>query len=250
MSDQEVELAALEPVPIKLDETSLAAIRSAAEFTPVFGVWQTLILQGLPADLQPIQILPQDYRRRKCYIQVNGTIAGPQQTSGSVTSPGANAIVASLGAGVPAGWYIAKWAVDLDGTVGAIDQNNFKLTAPNVNTGGTINISSENNPLVGHYPQDDVEIYVPTGNATVIAVKTVAAGTVGAIYSAQLTLIPVIPGNGFVLVGTLGQVSNGQGGRIMVGQKWEIKNHGALYLAGDGASAVSVVILVESDQAP
>jgi hypothetical protein len=252
MDDDVQPVTAMEPIPVHLSDVDLALIRGSAEFTPVFGAWQTLQFQGVAAETQvPQPLFPADLKRRRGWIQVNYSLPNPQQIEGSITSPGANANVASLGSGVPAGWYTAKWSVDLDGTPGAGDVNNFKLTAPNVATGGTISLTSENNGAVGHYAQDDVEIYVGANNATVIAVKTIAAGTAGAIYSAQLVLIPIAPGNGYVVVGTLNQVGNGTspgGGRIYAGQRWEIKGHTGLYVIGDGATALNVVTLTERDQ--
>lgn len=228
----------LEPIPV--------VIRDAAEFTPVWGAWQTLLFQGIATETQPLQILPTDKQRRRAYIQVRPQLGSPAQNENSVTSPGAGATILTItAASIAPGWYTVNWAVELDGTPGAGDVDNFILKGPSLGAG----LTSANDGAVGRYPQSPVTIYVASGNALALTVKTVAAGTAGAIYTAQVTLTPLVVPGGYVLVGTLGQVSNGQGGRIYAGDpRWELKAHGLLYIAGDGVTALTVTVLVERDQ--
>ncbi len=94
-----------------------------------------------------------------------------------------------------------------------------------------------------------MQIYVPAGNGTAVSVRAIAAGTVGAIYSAEVTLIPLAVPGGFVLVGQYGQVQNGQGGKLVPGDpRWELRSHSPLWIAGDGVTALYVTLLVERDQ--
>ena len=88
------------------------------------------------------------------------------------------------------------------------------------------------------------------GNANSLSVKAIGAATAGTTYSAQLTLTAVQQYQGFINVGTLGQVQNGQGGRVYAGQKWEIRAHGLLYFTGDGATPLTVVVNEERDPEP
>lgn len=228
-----------EPVAVKV-------IQEVAEFTPVFAAWQTYQFLGQTSEQQAFQILPADLKRRRAFIQVRGTIGSPAQNEGSVTSPAANAAIVTIAiASLAPGWYTVNWTVELDGTVGAADQNNFILKGPGL--GGGLN--SVNDPLVGRYPQNSVSMFVPAGNATALSVRAVAAGTLNAVYSAQITIVPMLVPGGYVLVGQYGQVQNGQGGRILANDpKWEIRAHSALWMAGDGVTPSNVTVYVERDQ--
>lgn len=121
-------LSEIEPVPVTLSDRDKEFIRAKAEFTPVFGSWQTFIFAGVAAETKPQVFMPADLKRRRATFYVSGA------------------------------------------------------------------------------------------------------------------------GAGYVLVGALGQVSNGQGGRIYSGQRWKLENHSLLYIAGDGASALNVALLIERDQ--
>ena len=118
-------------------------------------------------------------------------VTGPtitQQASrsieGNVTSPGAGATVTSL-ISLPAGTYQIGWTVSLSGTLSASDTNNFQLNA------GSQTLVSANPGAAGSYPQPPVEVVLPV--ATTISVTAIAAGTVGAVYAAQLVATPVGP---------------------------------------------------------
>ncbi len=195
----------IEPVTIKLTDTDLAAIRAAAEFTPVFSAWQTLTFLGVAGETQPQPLLPADLKRRRAYIQVRGTVGTPVQAEGSVTSPGANVAIANVAiASLAPGWYTVNWAVELDGTPGAGDVDNFILKGPGLGAGFT----SSNDGAIGRYPQVPAQIYIPAGNATALSIRSILAGTAGAIYTA----------------------------------------HSALWIAGDGVTALNVTLCVERDQ--
>jgi hypothetical protein len=231
----------MEPIPVTF-------IREADEFTPVFGAWQTYSLLGVAAETtQQVQLLPADTRRRKAWIAVNSApVETTTEFEGSAAAPAANGNVVLVSASSlpPPGVYQVNWRVGLDGTVSAADLNNFKLVF------GSLLLNGVNNPVVGDYPQPPVTITIPVGNVSTLSVKAIGAATVGSTYSAQITLTPLTVFNGFISVGTLGQVQNGQGGRIYAGQKWEIRAHSLLYFAGDGSTPLSVVVNVERDQEP
>lgn len=109
--------------------------------------------------------------------------AGQSSTaSGSVTSPGAAATITSLA--LAAGTYLAQWTVVLSGTLGAGDANNLQLT-----NGATQVATSLNAGAAGTYVQQSATVVIPAGGAT-LAVKSIAAATVGGTYAAQLTAAP------------------------------------------------------------
>jgi len=114
----------------------------------------------------------------------------PVDNEGSVTSPAAGATITSL-AGVPGGTYQVNWTVELAGTVAAIDSNNFTVSDP----AGVVE-TSINAGAVGVYPQIPFEVTVPSSGTW--AVKALAIGTVGAIYSASFSLTPVQVANTLV----------------------------------------------------
>lgn len=241
MTTKEDTAIEMEPIPVKL-------IQDAAEFTPVTGAWQSFSMVGVAAETtQQVQLLPTDKRRRRAWLQVN-TVPTEITTEfeGSAAAPAANGNVLLIGTGAlpPPGTYTVNWKVGLDGTVSAADLNNFKLVF------GSVLLNGINNPVVGEYPQPPVSITILPGNANTLSVKAIGASTVGSTYSAQITLTPMQVFNGFINVGTLGQVQNGQGGRVYAGQKWEIRAHDMVYFTGDGATPLNVTVLVERDQEP
>lgn len=117
-----------------------------------------------------------------------GTQVG--ETSGTVTSPGAGATIASLAAPT-AGTYKVTWTVALEGTPGVGDANNFQLLA-----GATLVATSINPGVQGNYIQVAAEVTVATG--TTFFVKSVAAGTVGVTYAAQFEISTVGEGQSIV----------------------------------------------------
>jgi hypothetical protein len=105
---------------------------------------------------------------------------------GQVLSPGIGATIVSL-VSVPVGVYAISWEVELIGAAAAADQNNFGLYA-----GATLLSTSLNAGAAGQYPQTPVQFSLTS--AQTIAVKTIAAGTVGVTYAAQLSVAPVTAG--------------------------------------------------------
>jgi hypothetical protein len=108
----------------------------------------------------------------------------PFENEGSVTSPAAGATIVQI-TGVPAGTYNVNWTVQLAGTVAAADANNFELS----DTAGNV-IQSVNAGAVGDYPQPSFE--VTSAFAGIWAIKALAIGTVGAIYTASFSLEPTL----------------------------------------------------------
>lgn len=233
------------PLEIKLTQTDMDYIRAAAEFTPTYSAWETFLFAGIAQETIPVPFLPADLSRRRAYFKVAATSAAATlQAEGQQAAPAANTAIATIGAGVPGQTYNVQWAVELDGTPGAGDVDNFQLRL-----GSTTVLTSINDGAVGRYPQNSVQITIPAGGANVVVRSDGTIGTAGSIYSAQLTLTPVGPSAGYVLIGELGKVSNGQGGRIYPGQAWETHSHAAVWIAGDGVTAGLVVTLeVERDQ--
>lgn len=233
---------------LEIPPIDVRVIREAAEFTPVTSSWQTSVLSGVAAEAtQQVQLLPTDKRRIRAWLQVNSVPSEiTTEFEGSAAAPAANGNVLLISAASlpPPGIYQVNWKVGLDGTVSASDLNNFKLVF------GVLLLNAVNNPVVGEYPQPPVTIQILPGNANTLSVKAIGAATVGSTYSAQITLTPVTVFNGFINVGTLGQVQNAGGGRIYAGQKWEIRAHDMLYFTGDGVSPLTVVINVERDLEP
>lgn len=146
----------------------------------------------LAGDLETVLTLQPQFRRMPAIID-RIIITGPSslgmptlQAENSLTSPAANTAIATIGAAVPGVSYVATWAVDLDGTVSASDVNNFQLRV-----GSTTVLQSVNDGVVGHYPQDSVQITIPPGGANVVVRTGGTTPTTGAVYSAQLVLNPV-----------------------------------------------------------
>ena len=118
-----------------------------------------------------------------------GPSGAPQQTSGSVTSPGAGATIASISAAtlVP-GVYNVQWAVELDGGApAAADIDNFRIQGP----GQFGQLTSINDGAIGRYPQTSFQGTIFQNPGSPVKVIAVAAGTVGVTYSAQFSLTPV-----------------------------------------------------------
>lgn len=108
----------------------------------------------------------------------------PRSAEGSVTSPAALATIAQL-TGLAGGTYDVNWTVSLAGAAAAGDANNFELT----DTAGNV-LQSVNLGAVGEYPQVKTQVTVPA-NGT-ITIEALAIGTVGAIYSAEISITPVV----------------------------------------------------------
>jgi len=95
---------------------------------------------------------------------------------GVTTSPSANVVLASI-ATPPAGFYRVRIYVELSGTISASDQDNIRLTVDAVNLTNLLLSAvtpTQNVPT-------PIEIVVET-TGTSIQVKSIAAGTTGAVY--------------------------------------------------------------------
>lgn len=246
----DTDIALMTPVPVKLQPEDLQIIQTAAEFTAVFSGWTTISYQGIPAETQPAVFLPADLRRRRCYFKVNlaNVVTGvASNNTGSVTSPTAGQNIAQrLGSNIVPGWYIINWEAGESGTLAAVDVNNMQLFQ-----GATL-LATANVPGAGNFNQAQYGPVFLSG-ASAVSVKATSTATVGAVYNTQFTLQPVAnpnPNSGYVLIGQLGEVSNGKGGQVFAGQNWETHAHSQLYIAGDGVTPLTVTMEVERDQEP
>lgn len=110
-------------------------------------------------------------------------VPASHQAEGSVTSPAAGATVVSLA--LPSGGWSLAWLVQVSGTVGAPEVDNFQLVS-----GTTVLDTSINGNTVGQpYQQQPSQVQIPIGGATVL-VRANVLGTVGAVYAAQLVATP------------------------------------------------------------
>lgn len=142
---------------------------------------------------KPLALLQRRYRRTKARIYVpnlGGPILASAEQSlefqGQAAAPAANGNVVNVAAGIiPPGTYQVAWTVELDGTPGAGDIDNFKLTV----NGSTVLVST-NDGAVGRYIQPTVIVTVQSGGGA--AIKAVAIATAGSIYSAQMVFTPVL----------------------------------------------------------
>lgn len=186
----------IEPIPVHIASSHAKPVRPAA---PEYGSCMTWQVDTMAVVGKPVQILTRRYRRSKAQIlipslqQANGVAisAGPA----AVTSPGASAVVSQAVTPAP-GFYMVNWAVELSGTLAAADQDNFALTLGNTNL-----VKSLNNPVAGEYPQPVFgPLQIVSGSTQTIKVRTVAAGTVGSIYSGTLEMTPVQAGGGIIVL--------------------------------------------------
>lgn len=117
-----------------------------------------------------------------CGWSANGG-AGTTDTpvTGSATAPAAGATIASVALGN--GTYTVEWTVELTGTPGAGDVDNVQLFI-----GATPVAISVNLGAVGDYVQEEAAVTVAGGPLTLTA-KAIGAGTAGAVYKVNLTVI-------------------------------------------------------------
>lgn len=115
--------------------------------------------------------------------------AGPATTSSGTTvaTPGAGVPVASQVLGT--GTCLLSWTAVLQTAAAAGDANNFGLYSAAVLLATSVNAGS-----LGTYPQAAVSAYIGTAGTTV-AVKTIGAGSTGAVYNASLTVTPLTGGD-------------------------------------------------------
>lgn len=116
-----------------------------------------------------------------------GGVSGPSVSlENSVTTPGANTSIVSLQNTLPLGLVSIQWAVELDGTLAAVDGDNFQLRFNNATIA-----TSANDPVAGRYPQNTIQLFIPNPPPTALVIRNSAAGTAGAIYTAQITVTPI-----------------------------------------------------------
>lgn len=135
----------------------------------------------VPATTAPNSVTPIGSPCRLMGWSLTAGLGAGKQAQGSVTSPGAAASIAAFGT-LPAGEYTLNWTVELSGTIAAAELNNFQA-----NQAGIDLTPSVNPAVAGPYPQPPLQIVIPAGGAT-LNIKTIAAGTVGAVYSVTATL--------------------------------------------------------------
>lgn len=224
-----------------------------------------IVTGGVPVQ-DPAQSLlgPEDGQvwdvRRLTVDGLVGSSGGTAQAAeGSVTSPAANATIAQItAANLTPGTYLVNWEVDLDGTPGAGDVNNFKLSGAS----SGLSLISVNDGVVGHYVQDQVQITIPATNASALSIKAIAAGTAGAIYSGQISLVPV-PGDQVTVYREIGGAGNGNPENRLhtftaagegAGPDWNpgggliLRSPEQLLVAGSGLSAAAVTLSGEAIQ--
>lgn len=107
-----------------------------------------------------------------------------QSSEGAVNAPAAGATVLTLA--MPQGQWTLSWEVEVSGTVGAPEVNNFQLLA-----GAIVLLNSLNGNTAGTpYPQSPITVSIPAGGAN-LTIKTINASTVGSVYSASISATPV-----------------------------------------------------------
>ena len=114
--------------------------------------------------------------------------AGPASTTSGTTSatPGALTVITSQALG--AGTFLLSWTATLATAAAAGDASNLGLYS-----GSTLLATSVNAGTVGTYPQGAANTYLGAG--ATVAVKNIAAGSTGAVYTAALTVTPLQSGD-------------------------------------------------------
>lgn len=110
-------------------------------------------------------------------------VPASHQAEGTQTSPAAATTIVSLA--LPSGGWTLNWLVQVAGTVGAPEVDNFQL----VSAGNLLDTSINGNVVGQPYQQQPSQVQIPIGGATVLVRNNVLA-TVGAVYAAQLVATP------------------------------------------------------------
>ena len=113
-----------------------------------------------------------------------GTALNSLAGAGSQTSPGAGTVIASTGAAPATAIYTINWTTIESGTLGAGDATNMGLYINGVLVATGISGTTPTN-------QPPVTFSVPGGST--IQVRSIAAATVGAVYSATISGTPTYP---------------------------------------------------------
>lgn len=195
-------------------------------------------VRGVPVPATAVDVTPIN---GPCYLsgwslrEAAGEIAG--SGSGSVTSPGALATIATT-ASLPAATYTVNWEVELAGTLGAGDANNFQL----VDSAGVV-LASINAAAAGVYPQEPTEITTTVAGA--VLVRSIAAGTVASVYSAQVSAIPAIGvmaqvelQDGNQPLGESSMESQGSDTEVMPGEGLRVSNTVRLHIVSGAVTGV------------
>lgn len=168
-------------------------------------------------------------------------------TVGSVTSPAADQVITSQA--LTAGTWVIGWTVQLSGTLGAGDANNFVMESNNVQVAQSLNAGA-----AGTYTQPPVTVVIPAGGATV-EIEALAVGTVGAVYQAQMTATPqATPGSagtpirlGNTQASVAGVTAAAPGDGVVVEpQTWTppVKTQGELWAVAMSATPVPASVLI------
>jgi len=190
-------------------------MRTQQDETPLAEEWWHEVLRNAERSLSALTGLVQDKSRRVDEYRVQSLagetltietwqpdydmfdeiieaviVTGPAQpqsgltNTGTQTSATAGQVIAQV-TNIPQGAYQVQWTVQLGGTTSATEANNFAL-----NNGASQVTTSMSGTVSGNtYPQLNEELVVgPNGTVSITAIAT---ATVGAVYRAQLTLIPV-----------------------------------------------------------
>lgn len=144
---------------------------------------------NIPATTGPTTLPITTAKVRLCGWSLSGSDATGLEATGQQTSPGAATTIVTLPA-TPAGEYTVEWTVELQGAAAAADQNNFRLFV-----GSTVIATSENTGAAGRYQQNNEQIQVPAGGASV-RIQNIGAGTVGIVYVATITLLSAATAEG------------------------------------------------------
>ena len=197
--------------------------------------------------VDPIRLATRDPKRTKFWITnenlptqpgAAGTQGASVTTVGSVTSPAADATITSQA--LAAGVYTVGWTVQLSGTLGAGDANNFVMESNNVQVAQSLNSAA-----AGTYTQPPVTVVIPAGGATV-EIEALAIGTTGAVYTAQMTTTPVPSAAtaganpAGVRIGTLEDAADNRGLLILGNSTRDFNTQEALYMTNQSGSTVTL----------
>lgn len=110
--------------------------------------------------------------------------AVPVFKDGTVTTPTAGQTIVSFGT-LPAGEYTVDVLLQIAGTPAAADANNMEITGP---PGGPFILLNQG--AVGEYPQEPITFTLTA--PTLCVIRAIALATSGAIYSAEVTITPMV----------------------------------------------------------
>lgn len=116
----------------------------------------------------------------------SGPATAGTSTTSSATPAGGTTVATQA---VTPGTVLLSWTVTLATAAAAGDVNNFGLYA-----GTTLLATSVNAGTVGSYPQQAVTTYL--GASATVTVQNIAVGSAGSVYSAALTVTPLMAGDG------------------------------------------------------